>query len=93
MRKRPFLIPALIVAAVLLGCTAALSADPSVKRIDIDDLHTRLGQSGLTVIDVRSPFAWFVGMDKIRGAVRLVPLKLDWIDRLPPDETYVLYCS
>jgi len=93
MRQRTFLALALVAAGLLLACSAALSADHSVRRIGIDDLRARLGRSDLTVIDVRSSYAWVLSNDKIPGAVRRDPHNLDWIDRLPPDGTYVLYCS
>jgi len=93
MQTRRFFTRFLLIAAALLGCTAARSADNEVRRISIDDLRARLGQPGLVVIDVRGSFHWERSQVKIPGAVLQDPVHLEWTEDLPRDKTIVLYCS
>jgi rhodanese-related sulfurtransferase len=63
-------------------------------RMQPEDLQNRLGQPGLTVLDVRREGHWSASDRKIRTARRRDPEQVEsWAAELDPDRTYVLYCA
>ena len=65
-----------------------------IPRILKEDLTTKLGDSTITIIDVRYTPNWKKSDRKIAGAVREDPMELgSWVDRYPRDRMLVLYCD
>lgn len=67
----------------------------SVERISKEELESLLGDSGTTIVDVRSKRDWEGSDKKIPGAVRQSPSKddLSWAEALDREKRIVLYCA
>jgi rhodanese-related sulfurtransferase len=82
-----------VAVVLLLGSGIAARAD-SVPRMSTDVLNSRLGEAGLTVLDVRTDWDWNQSAEKIAGAERVSPAAVEeWAGRFPKERTLVLYCS
>lgn len=83
----------IMTTGLLLVLSFAVSA-ATVARISTDELQSRLGESGLHVLDVRSNGDWVSSNEKIIGAERVELSDLDqWADSHSRDDTLVLYCA
>jgi len=92
MKKRLLIAPLLIFLVVGILTTFARSAD--VHRMTKDELKTMLGNSDLTILDVRSQSDWKDGDSKIKGAIREDPESVkSWAEKYTKDKTFVLYCA
>lgn len=81
------------VAVTILLMGTALSAE-GILKMTPPELKERLGNADLVIIDVRSPHAWNLSRDKIKGAVREDPMDVEsWIGKYPKEKTYVFYCT
>ena len=92
MEKRLLIAPLLIFLVVGILTTFARSAD--VHRMTKDELKAMLGNSDLTILDVRSQSDWKDGDSKIKGAIREDPESVkSWAEKYTKDKTFVLYCA
>jgi rhodanese-related sulfurtransferase len=58
------------------------------------DLNKRLGDTGLVVLDVRSPGDWQASELMVSGAIRKSPgAALAWAGEVDKGKTVVLYCA
>ncbi len=63
-------------------------------RVSREWLLERMGAQEITILDVRQPYDWNASPNKIKGAVRRDPAKVqDWARGLAKDKVYVLYCA
>lgn len=77
---------------VFATCYSAFAE--SVPRMSTDELNSRLGQTDLVVLDVRTGKDWNAAKSKIAGAVRLEPSAIDqWIGNYQKEQTIILYCA
>lgn len=59
-----------------------------------DELKAKLGSPSLLLLDVRSPVNWDSSSEKIVGAKRMEPDKVDvWVEAVPKDKETILYCA
>jgi rhodanese-related sulfurtransferase len=89
------LLGALLFAGVS-GCAAVTEKLPrEAPRIPLDELKSRLGDSSLVLIDVRTTGDWEESRTKIKGAIRENDYwnPSAWASRYPRDKTIVLYCA
>lgn len=78
---------------VLTLIAVAFAADDTV-RIESQELKTKLGQSDLSVVDVRIISDWKKSDRKIVGAVREDPHDVSsWAHKYSKYEPLVVYCS
>jgi rhodanese-related sulfurtransferase len=87
-----------MVLPVLLALLAAPGAAPAAKSeaisMDQDTLRGLLGAPDLLILDVRQGGDWDKSDQKIRGAVRQDPQRVEaWGPQLPRDKKIVLYCA
>ena len=96
MLNRMFGLLAVSLAAALLLATASdiRAAEESVPRISSDELKSRLGESGLVVLDARQLNEWIDAVQKIAGAQRVDAQDFaSWADNYAKDQVLVVYCS
>jgi len=95
MRYRFFGLLALALAGALLLATAFdTRAEESVPRISGDELKSRLGESGLVILDARQVTEWAAAVQKIAGAQRVDAQDVaSWVDNYAKDQVLVVYCS
>jgi rhodanese-related sulfurtransferase len=91
--RRLFLILGLILSLSLaLGFTLALAKD--VPRMTVEELKGLLDNPEVVIIDVRTDRDWDNSTQKIKGAGREDPQKIEtWAKKYPPGKTIVLYCA
>ncbi len=84
-----------LLAGVILVLFAAFAVHAQdVRRISKEELKAELGGANLVVIDVRIDHDWDISQQKIAGAVREEPNKVDkWMGKYPKDKKIVLYCA
>ena len=85
------LSPFLAGALVLVLQAGALAAD--APRISPEVLKALIGNSGVTVIDVRRGGDYDGSSSKIKGAVRESEKDVSWASKYPKDRVLVLYCA
>jgi hypothetical protein len=91
--KKVLSLAILGVLIVLIAC-AKMQGTNDVPRITKDELKTKLGSSGVVLLDVRAKNDWEMSNEKITGAVRMDPQTVDaWAGTLPKDKDIVLYCA
>lgn len=84
----------LIICLVILTLIANVFAANDAIRIEPQELKEKLGQSGLSVVDVRIISDWKKSDSKIAGAVREDPHDVSsWANKYPKHELLVVYCS
>jgi rhodanese-related sulfurtransferase len=86
---------AMSLAAALLMMTASdTRAEESVPRISSDELKSRLGESGLVILDARQLNEWIDAVQKIAGAQRVDPKDVaSWAGNYAKDQVLVVYCT
>ena len=86
-----------IAGLFILGFLAIVSTPArcqDVQRMSKEELKGMLGNPNLVIIDVRTGGDWNTSEEKIRGAVREEPGKVDsWMGNYPKEKTYVFYCA
>jgi rhodanese-related sulfurtransferase len=83
---------ALAVAAAAFFATPATAQEP--KRMSTEEVKSMLGNPSVVIIDVRAPEDWKSSTEKIKGAVREDPEKVDtWMSKYPRDKTLIFYCA
>jgi hypothetical protein len=86
-----FTLCLILAGATMMACEAS---NKEVPRITIEELKAKLGSPGVVVIDVRADQDWTASDQKIKGAVREDPKKVDaWTGNYPKDKTIILYCA
>jgi hypothetical protein len=76
----------------LLAVGGAMAAD--APRMSTGDLHARLGEPGLVVVDARSAGDWNSSTAMIKGAVRRDPTSVAaWAEEYQRGQTIVAYCA
>lgn len=91
--QRTDLFAALGILFLLVGCTY-LQSTQGPQRIPKDELKAKLGSPSLLLLDVRSPVDWDSSSEKIVGAKRMEPDKVDvWVEAVPKDKETILYCA
>jgi rhodanese-related sulfurtransferase len=87
-------------ALILLVCFSLFlvsflySCASQIQRTSVEGLSAILNDQAFVIVDVRSDRDWNASDEKIKGAVRGDPFKIDsWADSLPKDKTIVLYCA
>jgi len=84
----------LFICLVVLTLIADAFAADNAVRIEPQELKTKLGQSGLSVVDVRIISDWKKSDRKIAGAVREDPHDVSsWAHKYSKHEPLVVYCS
>jgi rhodanese-related sulfurtransferase len=79
-------------AAAVLFAAAVTAA--GVSMITAQDLKAKLGNSDITILDVRREAHWNASDRKIVGAVRENPDAIaSWAGRYAKEKTLVLYCA
>jgi rhodanese-related sulfurtransferase len=65
-----------------------------VRRVSVEELKSMLGNPSVMIIDVRAAEDWKSSTEKIKGAVREDPEKVDaWMNNYPKDKTLIFYCA
>ena len=84
----------LFIYLVLLTLIVPAFAANDAVRIEPQDLKEKLGQPGISVVDVRIVSDWKKSDSKIAGAVREDPHDVSsWANKYPKHELLVVYCS
>ena len=93
MKKKIGVLAALAVSAALLA-VGSLSFAQEAKRMTKEELKAMLGSPDLVVVDVRTGRDWTGSDQKIKGALREDPRKVDdWAARYDKEKTVVIYCA
>ena len=78
----------------LVFALATGSLAQGVQRMAKEELESILDEPGLVIIDVRTQNSWEASGEKIQGARREDPRKVqEWADEYERDEKIVLYCA
>jgi hypothetical protein len=87
----------LLMTAFILGLSMALvfpGMAAETPRIEKEKLKEMLGKPELILVDVRAGSDWKASTQKIKGAVREDPEKVEaWMSKYPKDKTLVFYCA
>lgn len=91
-KKKLFLMMVISLGLSLGLVLPVLAAE--APRIEKEKLKELLGKPELILIDVRSGTDWKTSTQKIKGAVREDPDKVEtWMKKYPKDKTIVFYCA
>ena len=89
-QMRLFIILGLVLSWILVSIVPA----NDVPRITKERLKEMLGNPEVIIIDVRANADWNGSNQKIKGAIREDPRKLNtWEDKYQKDKTLILYCA
>jgi rhodanese-related sulfurtransferase len=84
----------LLLSVLFVSAVAAETSAAEAPRMPKEELKAKLGTSDLIIIDVRAMTDWLFTKEKIKGATREDPRKVEeWINKYPKDKTIVLYCA
>ena len=94
MSNKRFLLYAIFISGMLLLAMSFSVSAASVSLMSTDELKSRLGETDLVILDVRTGRDW-TGSDKmIAGAERVQPGGVNqWVINYPKDKEIVLYCA
>lgn len=93
MKRKMAVLAALAVSLALLAF-GSLSFAQEAKRMTKEALKDMLGSPDLEVMDVRTGRDWTASDQKIKGALREDPRKVDdWAGKYDKGKTIVLYCA
>lgn len=96
-RKTILYISLLFLAVFASGCHHRIKSIKQVEhipRISKEELKQKLGDPGVSIIDVRYSPNWKKSDRLIAGAVREEPMEVGaWIHKYPKDQMIVLYCD
>ena len=93
MVKRCNTILAILFVLATHFLLAALVLAAEVPRMTTEELKGIMGNPDVVIVDSRSDSDWKQSDEKIKGAVRENPQKVDWIDKYSKDKTLVFYCA
>ena len=82
----------LLVLFLLLANTIFAVAGDNAPRMSTDELNSRLGETDIAIVDVRTGADWDNSNQMIAGAIRGNPRALN-LSELNKDQTIVLYCA
>ncbi len=92
--KRVILLTTVVMVFAVVAFPATPSVAQEVKRMSIEELKGMLGNPDLVIVDVRRAGDWTTDKNKIKGAVREDPEKVDtWMSKYPKEKTLVFYCA
>jgi rhodanese-related sulfurtransferase len=93
MKRKMAVLEALAVSLALLA-VGSLSFAQEAKRMTKEELKAMLDSPDLVVMDVRTGRDWTGSDQKIKGALREDPRKVDdWAAKYGKGKTIVLYCA
>jgi len=93
MKRKMAVLAALAVSLALLA-VGSLSFAQEAKRMTKEELKAMLDSPDLVVMDVRTGRDWTASDQKIKGALREDPRKVDdWAAKYGKGKTIVLYCA
>jgi len=91
--KRSRVVAALIFSTLVLACVSFTQSE-EIPRITKEEAVKLLGNPDVIIIDVRQEIDWKLNREKIKGAVREDPDKMDaWMQKYPKDKTLIFYCA
>ncbi len=95
MNARKLVTMAVLAVSVGLGGCASKepSASTDIPRMTKEQHKARLGDTALTIVDVRIPKDYDNSPRKIKGAVRENPMDVNFWSPYPKDREIVLYCA
>lgn len=83
-----------VAAGILLAGMSNPGDGAEAPRISTEELKSRLGETGLVILDVRKGTDWDSSDEKIVGAVRIDPAAVDtWAGDYGKGTPIVLYCA
>jgi rhodanese-related sulfurtransferase len=87
-----------LTAIAMVFAAAAFFVTPAgaqvVKRVSVEEVKSMLGNPSVVIIDVRAADDWKSSTEKVKGAVREDPEKVDtWMSKYPKDKTLIFYCA
>lgn len=92
--KRGMAVLAALAVSLTLLAVGSLSFAQEAKRMTKEELQAMLDSPDLVVVDVRAGKDWTAGDQKIKGALREDPRKVDeWAAKYGKEKTVVLYCA
>ncbi len=92
MMSKYFVTSLLLLFAALAWVSSVTAAD--IARITKEELKAMMDNPKVVIVDVRTNPEWNMSKVKIKGAVREDASKVkSWIEKYPPDKTYIFYCS
>jgi hypothetical protein len=81
-------------ALVFLLACASLNNGSEAPRISKEEVKAKLGSPNVILLDVRTSNDWDNSGEKIVGALRMNPEKVDaWSGTLAKGKEIILYCS
>jgi len=84
----------IVLVSLALAFPYSAGAGPQVPRVDKDTLKSWLKDPQVMILDVRIPSDWQESREKIKGAIRQVPGRVEiWGPSLPKDKKIVVYCD
>jgi len=93
MKRKMAVLAALAVSLAFLA-VGSLSFAEEAKRMTKEELKAMLDSPDLVVVDVRAGKDWTGSDQKIKGALREDPRKVDeWAAKYGKEKTVVLYCA
>jgi rhodanese-related sulfurtransferase len=93
MKRKMAVFAALAVSLAFLA-VGSLSFAQEAKRMTKEELKEMLDSPDLVVVDVRAGKDWTASDQKIKGALREDPGKIDdWAAKFDKGKTIVLYCA
>jgi hypothetical protein len=94
MRRLIVVLIVLIMGQAAVVLPAAPIAEADVPLITAEDLKAKLGDTGITILDVRRWADWNASDRKIVGALREDPESVEaWAGKYAKEKTLVLYCA
>ncbi len=97
MRRPGFFLAAAVIGSFVLvlavtNLSQAMGKNVEVPRITKEELRPMLGNPDLVIIDVRIGDEWSKSKEKIQGAIREDPEKVNqWAVKYPKEKTLVFY--
>jgi rhodanese-related sulfurtransferase len=93
MKRKMAVLAALAVSLALLA-VGSLSFAQEAKRITKEELKAMLDNPDVVLLDVRTGKDWTASDQKIKGALREDPQKVnEWAGKYDKGKTIVLYCA
>ncbi len=97
MRRLGFFLTAVVIGTfvfvlAMTNLSQAMGKNVEVPRITKEELRPMLGNPDLVIIDVRIGDEWSKSKEKIQGAIREDPEKVNqWAVKYPKEKTLVFY--